>query len=617
MSENAVIQFESAEVAASFRVNPEKRTISGIALPWGMVADNGMAKWRFAKDSVRYDKGLISRIKLNLNHDRSQPVGVARRVQSTPAGLDVTFEIAEVPEGDRVLQLAKNNVLDGFSIEVDFRDGDEWVVDPADRSVRLVRQATLSGVALTAFPAFDDARVEKVVAHKEAPQVLLRKEAPQMANNTENELVNEDLDKPANEFERKRAVEFTREVLKDVLKENTDALAKAMENGANAMSSAFTSALEKIDAPQYAKGSVRAARFALDREPPIYNFNGLGHSLMRDAWYASSQGGRDPEATARISKYREQAQFAVEYQRRQFFEINTTDQGDIINPGYRADLYVGELTKGRPIINLLSRGQLANATPFTVPVFATKTNATNDHAEGVHPTHGNITFDTKTITPVAISGAIQLTREMVDSSNPAIDQIAFAAMRESYNAQSEAKAYTMLNGTDGVGGVITSTQVPSGGQADVSSGDGNDLLLKIRDRLAVYPFRRFASPSGAVMSQEATTLLATAQSAEDGRFQLPSVGASNSAGVGNAVQQGWSIDGLPFVPAWSMTGNAAGDADVIIVNSADAWAWESALLQFRFEEKYGPEMIEVALFGYFATHALRPIGLSGIRHTAG
>jgi hypothetical protein len=387
-----------------------------------------------------------------------------------------------------------------------------------------------------------------------------------------------------------------------------------MENGANAMSSAFTSALEKIDAPQYARGTVRAARFALDKEPPTYSFNGLGHSIMRDTWYAL--GAKDADAIARISKYREQVKFAVEYQQRQFFDINTTDQGDIINPGYRADLYVGEMSKGRPIINLLARGQLANATPFTVPVFATKSNATNDHVEGTHPTHGNITFDTKTITPVAISGAIQLTREMVDSSNPAIDQIAFAAMRESYNAQTEAKAYTALNDTNGVGGVITSTQVPSGGQADVSSGDGNDLLLKIRDRLAVYPFRRFASPSGAVMSQEATSLLATAQSAEDGRFQLPSIGASNSAGVGNAVTQGWSIDGLPFVPAWSMTGNTSGDADVIIVNSADAWAWESSLLQFRFEEKYGPEMIEVALFGYFATHVLRPIGLSGIRHTS-
>lgn len=609
-----VIRFDSNEIAQSFRANQEKRTVSGLALRWGEIADNGVAKWRFQKGSLHWT--ATSRVKLDLNHDRHQAIGVANRIEATPVGLDMTFKVARGEEGDRALAMAEDGVLDGFSIEIDFMDGDDWIPDPNERSVRLVRSATLRGVALTAFPAFDSARVESVVAHKEAPQILLRKESPQMANNEENEKVNEDLDKPASEFERKRAVEFTREVLKDVLKENTEALAKAMENGANSMSSAFTAALEKIDAPQHQKGSVRAARFALDREPPVYNFNGIGPSLMRDAWYASQQGGRDPEATARISKYREQAQFAVEYQRSQFFNINTTDQGDIINPGYRADLYVGELVKGRPIINLLSRGQLANATPFTVPVFATKSNATNDHAEGTHPTHGDITFDTKTITPVAISGAIQLTREMVDSSNPAIDQIAFAAMRESYNAQTEGKAYTMINGTSGVGGVITSTLVPSGGQADVSSGDGNDLLLKIRDRLAVYPFRRFASPSGAVMSQEATTLLAVAQSAEDGRFQLPSVGASNSAGVGNAVQQGWSIDGLPFVPAWAMSGNAAGDSDVIIINAGDAWAWESSLLQFRFEEKYGPEMIEVALFGYFATHVLRPVGLSGIRHTA-
>ena len=42
------------------------------------------------------------------------------------------------------------------------------------------------------------------------------------------------------------------------------------------------------------------------------------------------------------------------------------------------------------------------------------------------------------MTPQAISGRIVLTREIVDSSNPAIDQIAFAEMRESYDRQTEA-----------------------------------------------------------------------------------------------------------------------------------------------------------------------------------
>jgi hypothetical protein len=64
-----------------------------------------------------------------------------------------------------------------------------------------------------------------------------------------------------------------------------------------------------------------------------------------------------------------------------------------------------------------------------------------------------------------------------------------------------------------------------------------------------------------------------------------------------------------------MTGNAAGDADVLMINSNDAWAWESPLLTFRYEERSGPAFIDLALFGYFSTRILRPVGLASIRHT--
>ena len=64
-----------------------------------------------------------------------------------------------------------------------------------------------------------------------------------------------------------------------------------------------------------------------------------------------------------------------------------------------------------------------------------------------------------------------------------------------------------------------------------------------------------------------------------------------------------------------MTGVAAGDSQILLINRSDLWVWESPLLTFRFEEKQGPANIELNIFGYFATHLLRPVGLSGIRIT--
>jgi hypothetical protein len=298
------------------------------------------------------------------------------------------------------------------------------------------------------------------------------------------------------------------------------------------------------------------------------------------------------------------------------FGVNTGNASQIIAPGYRPDLYVTQLLKGRPLTSGVSRGTISDATPFNIPSFVSASGATGSHVEGVNPTTGSLTLGTVTVAPGAISGVFELSREIVDSANPAVDAIAMTAMHESYAQQTEAQVYAELNGTNGVGGTVSGGFVPSGAQvaSPNTNGQGDELLAGIRSALALYPFRRFSAPDQAFISQEATSELASAVGS-DGRPLLPSVGASNTAGVGNAVTQGWYIDGLTFTPAWSMTGNAPTDADVLIFNSSDAWAWESPLLMFRFEERGGPARIDLALFGYFATRILRPIGFAAVRHT--
>jgi hypothetical protein len=154
----------------------------------------------------------------------------------------------------------------------------------------------------------------------------------------------------------------------------------------------------------------------------------------------------------------------------------------------------------------------------------------------------------------------QLTREIVDSSNPAIDAIAMQAMGEAYSQQTEGVVYTKLNGANGVGRHHHDRVRPvrcSG--VDHHPVAGDELIAGIRAMEALYPFRRFAAPDRGYLSQEATSALATAVDTT-GRPLLPSVGGQNAYGSGNTLGRGWDIDGLIFEPCWSMTGNAAGDA---------------------------------------------------------
>lgn len=600
----AEITFDEPEIAASFRVNPERRTISGLLVPWGKVAKAGFTKWRFSEGSLRWSD--VSRIKLNLNHDHKEAVAYATRLQNSAAGLDGTFKVANGPEGDKALSLAQDRVLDGFSIEVDFEDEDGWRPDPTNEDVRLVDRGRLMGVALTGFPAFDDARVAAVAAARQREEVVMDDQKKDQKKEPEAE-------EPAVVFEG--AMNALAEKMADSQRKLTEQLALSV---GESISTGMKVALEEMVTPGEGPQPVKAARYSVLREAPIYRFDGTGECLVRDAW--NSAHSHDEDATNRLRKYRQQTEEVSKLAADHFIGFapqTTTTAANIIPPGYRPDLYVSMLTQGRPLVNAASRGSIPNATPFTVPVFTSFTSASADHVEGTNPSDGSMAFAVKTVTPQAVSGRLTLTREIVDSANPVIDQIAIAAMRESYARQTEAKVYTLLNGANGAGGTITNGLVPSGAQAATyvgTTGTPPALLAGIRARLAAFPFNRFAAPDSALMGQNATAILATAVDST-GRPMFPSVGATNTAGIGNAVNQGWNVDGMPFVPAWSMTGTAAGDSQIFILNSSDLWVWESPLLTFRFEEKQGPANIELNVFGYFATHLLRPVGLSGIRIT--
>ncbi|HEX2550095.1 MAG TPA: HK97 family phage prohead protease [Nocardioidaceae bacterium] len=627
------VGFVLDEATSQFAADAERRVISGLVIPWNQVAYSGGAYWTFKPGALHWSSE--SRVKLDRDHVPGTEFGRATQLASNEQGLHGTFKVANTSQGATALELAKEHVYDGMSATVTFESqADGWTAHPDNPDLRVVHSATLRKVALTAMPAYDDARVAAVAARwaGEAPS------APPADSTT-----------PPGDPAAERGVPVTSPspaaglALAAAPLDNPQAApaapAAAPQQPAAAPqldAATFTAGLEtsvraaveaafaNLPQPQAVRQVIPAGQVAQVREAPVYLMNGHGPSLVRDSWKARTE--HDHEAGARLRKFaeqtRDQATAAMHPEFSAQFGVNTGNASQIIAPGYRPDLYVTQLLKGRPLTSGVSRGTLSDATPFNIPSFVSASGATGSHVEGVNPTTGSLTLGTVTVAPGAISGVFELSREIVDSANPAVDAIAMNAMHESYSQQTEAQVYAELNGTNGVGGTITSGFVPSGAQARLTNGlngtgatgtaTEKDLVAGIRAQLALYPFRRFGAPDRMYLSQEGTSALASAVGS-DGRPLLPSVGAANTVGVGNAVQGGWYIDGLTAVPAWSMTGNAITDADVLIFNSSDVWAWESPLLMFRFEERGGPARIDLALFGYFATRILRPVGFSAVR----
>jgi len=589
------LSFQTPETQLLFKTDQQKRTITGLAIPWNKTAYSGGRNWKFLPGSLKWSED--SRVKLDLDHVHGTEFGRGVSFTNNPElGLIASFSVARGQRGDDALGLAADGVYDGLSVWVTFDgEGDGWT-DDFDNDLAIVHSATLRKVALTALPAFDDARVVSVAATRKDTHMPCQQcgneHAPGVACTQGNGGVATLAPPAAPVF---NAAEFAKHL--------TDGMATAITSG-------IAEAMKNVVQPQ--RPTVPAGRVEVIREAPVYTMNGNGPSFVRDAW--RSRTNQDFEAKERLTKFQAQTmdmcQAAMDNPE---FAINTGNASQVVPPGFRPDLYITQLIKGRPLMGGISRGTLSDATPFNIPSFVSSSGATADHVEGVNPTPGTLELGIVTVTPQAISGTYQITREIADSANPAIDAIATQAMAESYSQQTEGKVYTELNGTNGVGGVITSGFVPSGAQASTTTGQGEELIDGIKAAQALYPFRRFSAIDFGYLSQEGTTELSSAKDTT-GRPLIPWVGPQNAVGQQRQVG-GYPIDGVTWESAWSMSGNAAGDADAIGGNRNDVWGWESPMLMFRFEERNGPALIDLALFGYFAVRVLRPVGLFGVRHT--
>lgn len=604
-----------------FRVDRPRRQIAGLIMPWGRVATDsaGMGQWQFSELSLWWTD--VGRVKLLRDHDVTQPVGRAVSLDDREDGLYGVFQVARGPAGDEVLSLAEDGVLDGFSAGMPMafmqwhagRDG-----------VRVVESARLAETTITALPAFDDARVLSVNAsmhvgsgsYNEEMDMPVKDEKGTPSQDEAVVLVDQEAALRRFDEEIEQRFSTVTEKLTEAFEGVTAGLVQTHEK---IVSDAMAASFSRLEGPSAAvDAEFSAARIKVVSEPPVYRFEGgaRGDSLVRDFWRAQTE--RDHDAIERLRRFQSQQRDMVNLLQRMppharaAFDINRTSGAPVIPPGYRPDLFVNELSRERPIVSQVSRGTITDATPFTVPRFVSATGSTADHVEGTNPTEASMTMDSVTVTPGAVSGRFDLTREIVDAANPAIDAIALANMRESYNRQTEQKAYAELNIDANV--AVNTTISLAALTGGTPAAERRKVVQSTRDLLARYPFTRFASPTGGVMGQLVTVAMANAVDTSE-RPLLPSVGGQNTYGLGNAVDQGWSVDGLVMRPAWAMT-QAVGDEAALILNSTDVWAWESPLLTFRFEEKQGPAVIELALFAYFATKVLRPAGIFSLRVAA-
>jgi len=209
------------------------RTISGRIVAFEEAANASTGKVVFAKGSI-----APASVKLNLEHDRTRPIGKTMDMTLNEDSIDAVFKITNTTAGTDALTEAMDGLRDGFSIELAV---DDYIMQK-DGTMRVLA-GELTGVALVTEPAVRSARVNEVAA-TEGEEV-----AEELSDSTVEEEVTpttegDEVDNTVTNAETVETVEAA---------QSTTAAAKPIVGGS------FTKPRLEFTAAKYVENTIRAA----------------------------------------------------------------------------------------------------------------------------------------------------------------------------------------------------------------------------------------------------------------------------------------------------------------------------------------------------------------------
>lgn len=593
----------SAPIDQAFKVDLTSRTVTGLVVPYGGAQAYSMgSRYQFAKGTIAVPAD-VSRVKMFVNHDENRAIGYATKLEDTDAGLVGTFKVVNTPAGDEALLMADQHVWDGLS--GGFRQGGQFTEKDG---VQFAVSAPLGEVSLCPSPAFDDARVSAVALSADTGGTM---ECEHCGHVHAAGVTTCDPQAVAAFAARRQGQTFNGQPAVTQLTHPQGQSAPAGQGqiaqpGPNfaqqvqeAITAGFAQLAQQLPALTYPQRQVipaggdgaGQAQFQVREELP-YRFDGStkgAHCFTDDL--RDMQNGNQ-EAKQRLEKFMDEshAQFAV-----------TTGNVGAFNPTQnRPELYVPNLQYTRPLFDLVSTGTIDSVTPFTVPKFASATGLVGPHTQGIEPTPGAFTATVQTIQPTAVSGKVEINREVWDQGgNPQSDTIIWGEMQNAYYEAVEVSIATMLNALSAAT-LYTGAEINLAGAVDAALNTALTNLLV--DLQYVRGGNRYTQAAAA------GELFKAIASAKDtaGRPLFPLLGPTNANGQvdsAGAPASSANVLGQKFVPAWALNATPATASNSYMFVKSSVWQWVSAPKRFTFE--YQTKSIDMAVWGYTAGAVLR------------
>ena len=317
-------------------------------------------------------------------------------------------------------------------------------------------------------------------------------------------------------------------------------------------------------------------------EPEVYRRDASPedrHGFFRDLFYSQMDG--DVEARSRLTRHMEMRAAGT-----------TGGAPGVVPPTWLFEEFAVIAHGARPWADTLRHVGITDANPVNIGVQQSPGAVIAAQAgENTPPSDGSFTATVLPTSPKAYTGKVDVSRQMLDGSNPAVDGLVFTDCMGAYNEQIESAVVTAIEGAASYAATITYP-----GTAPVYA----NLMDAFIDAGASVRKHRKAPPRVVFCSEGAWAYMGKEKDTA-GRPLITTGyhGPMNAYGLGEAVTYGQiagEVVGLNVVPSWAQ----ATDNHIFVAKADDLLLLESSTFNFRYEEVLGPESIRLGVWGYAA-----------------
>jgi HK97 family phage major capsid protein len=341
------------------------------------------------------------------------------------------------------------------------------------------------------------------------------------------------------------------------------------------------------------------------RDPGFYT-RGSGFSFLGDQFRSMNLGDRD--ALQRLLDH-SNALRDDEHLRDVLGAGASTGGLGLVPPVWLADQFAPILHRRLRVARFLRQVPWAGPFAWSIPVAGTPA-LTSSVAEGINTTETDPTYTVLTVTPQAMSGYSEVSRQMLEASNPAVDAVIWGDMIGNFYDNCETAVIVALNAQSGVNTVTVSAAALT----------TTDILLQRSGLLDGIAAISDNSAGDATIWAGRTSRWTTYLKMQDGNGRplilAQQYNPQNAIGIGNVTQafanpaQG-QLESLDAVTSPTIAASTG-----FILNPEESLFSVSPPMQFTFEQPAGPALVRVGVWGYEAvTFGRRPKSITKITYS--